>query len=205
MRKIADFIRYKIGICTFLLLLINIALLITGDIQEEIYTDSSLHSKYALAWWLVLDNKEYYRLFTYMFLHSGLAHLFNNSIVLVFVGGAVERILGTWKYLAAYFGCGIVAGLVSIMWNRAQFMSASGAYAYSVGASGAIFGIVGVMLWIVIINRGRVENISLRQLLLFAALSIYSGLTTYGIDNAAHIGGLVFGLLSAVILYREQR
>jgi rhomboid protease GluP len=121
-------------------------------------------------------------------------------IVLLFLGDNLERAAGKWRFLAMYFGSGILAGIASMSYNMLNNI-----HAVSVGASGAIFGVVGAMAYIVMINKGRLENISTRQLIVFVIFSLYGGLTSQGVDNAAHIGGLVAGVFLALLLYRKQK
>lgn len=154
----------------------------------------------ALYWPSVFYNKEYYRLFTYMFLHGGISHLANNMIILLFIGDNLERAVGKFKYIVIYFGAGVLAGAASIGYNMFKNISV-----ISVGASGAIFGVVGAMAYIVIINKGRLENISTRQIILFVILSLYGGFTSQGVDNTAHVAGLIVGALLGIILYRRQK
>ena len=78
-------------------------------------------------------------------------------------------------------------------------------YSVSGGASGAIFGVVGALLVIVIRNRGQLEDLNSRQLMLFAGFSIYHGVMSAGIDNMAHISGFVIGALLGGLLYRRKR
>lgn len=154
----------------------------------------------AVYWPAIMYLKEYYRLFTYMFLHSGSNHLANNMIVLFFIGDNLERAAGKWRFLIIYFGSGFIAGIVSMSYNMLK-----GFNVISVGASGAIFGVVGAMVYIVILNKGRLENISTRQMVLFVMFSLYGGLTSQGVDNAAHIGGLLSGFILAAIFYRRPK
>ncbi len=154
----------------------------------------------ALYWPAIVHTKEYYRLITYMFLHANVTHLSNNMLVLFFLGDNLERAAGKWRFLGVYFGSGIIAGLVSMYYNMANHYNV-----ISVGASGAIFGVVGAMVNIVIRNKGRLENISTRQMVLFVVFSLYGGLTSQGVDNAAHIGGLISGFILAGILYRKSK
>ena len=80
----------------------------------------------------------------------------------------------------------------------------TGSLAVSAGASGAIFGLLGALLWVVIRNKGRVGRLTKRGMLFMVLFSLYVGFTSAGVDNAAHIGGLVCGFLAAVLLYRKR-
>ena len=81
----------------------------------------------------------------------------------------------------------------------------TGSMAISAGASGAIFGIIGALLYVVIRNRGRIGDISGRGLVFMIVLTLYYGFTSGGVDNMAHIGGLLAGFLSGVLLYRKRK
>lgn len=139
---------------------------------------------------------EWYRIITYLFLHSGIEHLMNNMMVLYFLGNALEHCIGKVGYLSTYFFSGIVAAIGSVLYNTE--------YPVCVGASGAIFGVIGAMLWIVLKNRGTLQEISKRRMMFFVFLSVYSGFTSQGIDNVAHITGLIAGFLFAVFVTLVQ-
>ena len=148
----------------------------------------------------VMEYQEYYRFLTCMFLHFGFQHLAGNMVVLFFLGDNVERAVGKVKYLIIYIGSGLLGSAGSF------------AFAYlfnqnivSAGASGAIFGVIGALLWIVIRNRGRLEDMTTFRLCLLIFYALYSGVTGENIDNAAHIAGLIGGFLLAVILYERKR
>lgn len=129
---------------------------------------------------------ETWRLFTYMFLHSGISHLVNNMLILYFMGNYLERSVGHIRFFAVYILSGVIAGLGSIMYNTD--------IAVGVGASGAIFGVFGAVFSLVLTRRGR-EAISIRQMLIFIGLSVYSGITSTGVDNIAHVAGLIAGAI----------
>lgn len=154
----------------------------------------------ALYWPSVFHNNEYYRLLTYMFLHGGISHLANNMIILLFIGDNLERAVGKVKYLIIYFASGVLAGMASIGYNMLK-----NTMVISVGASGAIFGVVGALAYIVIVNKGRLEDISTRQIVFFVVLSLYGGFTSQGVDNTAHVGGLIAGALLGLLLYRRRK
>lgn len=167
----------------------------------------------ALSWYEVLEKKQIYRLITSMFMHANISHLLNNMFVMLFIGAYLERAIGRSKYLFIYFGAGILAGFTSIgynMWKDIGLLGFGhtniiGSSVMAVGASGAIFGLVGALLYIVIVNKGRLEQISTRQIVIFIALSLYSGVVNVQIDQAAHIGGFLGGMLLALIVYRRSK
>lgn len=147
----------------------------------------------------VMVDGEWYRLFTCMFMHFGIEHLGNNMLILFFLGDNLERAVGHVKYLLIYILSGLGGSVLSML-----FMIRSQEYAVSGGASGAIFGVVGALIYIVIRNKGRLEDLTTRQLVFMAILSLYHGFTATGVDNFAHIGGLVCGFLLAVLLYWKK-
>lgn len=183
-----------------IIIIANVLIYITFSLISRRVNNDHLVYSGALYWPAITYEKEYYRLFTYMFLHSNISHLANNMLILFFLGDNLERTAGKWRFLIMYFGSGLIAGIVSMSYN--MFNEAN---VISIGASGAIFGVVGAMLNIVIRNKGRIENISARQMFLFVIFSLYGGLTSRGIDNAAHIGGLIAGFLIAAIIYRAPK
>lgn len=185
--------------CNTLLVLINILVFALFEIFGSTQDTDFLLEHGALSFPEVLSGHEYYRLFTYMFLHGGIEHLLNNMLILWFLGDNLEKQIGHIKYLILYFISGILAGLASMGYN-----SSIDRYAVCVGASGAIFGVVGALAVIVLVNRGRVENLTARKMLLFIVLSLYGGFTSQGVDNAAHIGGLLAGGLLGLLLYRRK-
>ena len=154
----------------------------------------------AMEWRSIMECGEYYRIFTSMFLHFGFEHIFENMIFLFLIGSYLEEAMGSVRYFIFYLLCGVGSGLCSLavdMLLKTQAVSA--------GASGAIFGIVGALLYVAIRNHGRVGEISTRGLVLMAGLSLYYGFTAQGVDNAAHIGGLISGFLLAVLTYWKHK
>lgn len=141
---------------------------------------------------------EYYRLITCMFLHFGIEHLFYNMLVLIFLGDTLEKMAGKLRYLIIYMVGGIGGNIVSV-----YFETRKGDYAVSAGASGAIFAVIGALVCAVILNKGKLEDYSGRRLLLMAGLSVMEGLTSTGVDNWAHIGGLGAGFLLALLFHRK--
>lgn len=144
---------------------------------------------------------EYYRLVTSMFLHFGAEHLFSNMLVLIFLGDTLEQCVGKIRYLLIYLLGGIAGNVVSV-W----FALRTGDYAVSAGASGAVFAVIGALIFLVIRNKGRLGGYSGRRLILMAVLSVMQGLTAGGVDNCAHIGGVIAGFVLAFVLcFRRKR
>ena len=111
----------------------------------------------------------------------------------------MEEELGWWRYGVLYIISGIGGNVLSALYDLR-----TGHYVVSAGASGAIFGIIGALFLIIIRNRGRIGNLSGRGMLFMVACSLYHGFTSTGIDNMAHIGGIITGFLVAVALYRKH-
>ena len=78
-------------------------------------------------------------------------------------------------------------------------------YTVGAGASGAIYGVIGGLLWALIRNRGRLEDLSTGQIAFFVLLSLYYGFSDSGVDNSAHIGGLLIGFLLSILMYRVRK
>lgn len=167
---------------------------------------SSLNNRFMIASGamyapLVLMNGEYYRLITSIFMHFGINHLLNNMLVLFVLGDNLERALGSVKYLIFYLLCGVGGNVFSLMMNLGE----QGYYVVSAGASGAIFGVVGGLIYAVAVNKGRLEDLSTAQLMILVLFTLYHGFTNAGIDNAAHVGGLIAGFLLGIIFYRKPK
>ena len=184
---------------TAVLLLLNIIIFLVTDFTGG--TDNTIHMLECGAAYppFILENGEYYRLFTCMFLHFGIEHLANNMLVLFVLGQRLEPVVGKNRFLLIYFLGGIGGNLISLV-----FDIKGGNYAVSAGASGAVFAVMGAMIWVVIRNRGRLQDISTRQMLVMAAFSLYFGFASSGVDNAAHVGGMICGILLAVVLYHPR-
>lgn len=147
---------------------------------------------------LITEQGEYYRLLTSVFMHFGLSHLTNNMVIQFVLGDNLERALGPLKYLLLYLVSGIGANIFSMIISINDYE-----LSVSAGASGAIFGVIGGLLYVVVKNRGQLEDLSARQLILFVACSLYFGFTSIGVDNAAHVGGLVLGVILAFLFYQS--
>ena len=147
----------------------------------------------------LVNHGNYYTLFTSMFLHFGFSHLMNNMLVLFLLGSVLEKELGRWKYLLLYLLSGLGGNVLS-----AAIDIVTENFYVSAGASGAIFGVIGGLLLIMIRNHGRLRTLSSRGLVFMVLCSFYHGFTSTGVDNMAHIGGLISGFIIAALLYRKS-
>ena len=145
----------------------------------------------------LVEEGEVYRLFTAMFLHFGVEHLIGNMLLLIFLGDTLERVVGPVRYLMIYLLGGLGGNVLSCYIAIRQKN-----YAVSAGASGALFAVIGALVYLVLRKKGDVEEISGKRLLLMAALSIAQGFTESGIDGYAHIGGFLCGVLLSVFVAR---
>ncbi len=152
-----------------------------------------------LRYRLVLDG-QWYRMITSVFLHADATHLTGNMLMLLLIGDQAERALGHLKYAIAYFIGGMLADCTSM-----YISYLSGNDIGSIGASGAIFAVVGMTAYIIIRNNGRLETLTTKKMLFLIAYTLYFGFTSTGVDNAAHVGGLIAGFLLGVLLYHKKK
>ena len=188
------------AVCTTGLIVINVLVFFLLSLRGDTESGYFMLQYGAMYEPLVTDGHEYYRLITSLFLHFGIQHLLNNMVMLGALGYQLENEIGRIKFLLIYFISGIGGNLCSLYWNVSH-----GEQIISAGASGAIFGLMGALLYIMAVNRGRLGRLSGRGMLIMVALSLYFGLTSSGVDNSAHVGGLICGILITVLLYRRKR
>lgn len=148
----------------------------------------------------ILEKGEYYRLFTCMFLHFGIEHLLNNMLILLVIGGRMERTIGKLRFLLIYILGGLGGNIISLFFEMKNMD-----YGVSAGASGAVFAVMGALIYVVLRHKGRVEDLSTKQIVFMSVLSLYFGFTSTGVDNAAHVGGLLVGAFLAVLLYHPKK
>lgn len=155
----------------------------------------------ALAWGANIGpytlSGQWWRLFTYMFLHEGLMHIAFNMWCLWDLGALCESLYGRWTFGALYLLTGVGGGLASVAWNPGTF---------SVGASGAIFGLAGALLASFYLGEFSVPRAALsgplKSLAFFVGFNLFFGQVVGGIDNACHIGGLITGLILGALIAR---
>lgn len=181
----------QIPVCVISLIAINVVLFIvcafTGDLLYNIGGLSILD---------VMRDRAYYRIISSMFLHWDLNHLFSNMLILYYIGNVIEKQYGPVRFLALYFLSGIGGNLCSMLFEYLM-----GSYTYSAGASGAVFGLMGALLFLVLVHKGKFRQMTAGRVAFMIAFSLYAGITSEQINNAAHMGGLVSGFLLAGFLW----
>lgn len=160
------------------------------------FTGSLLYNKGAFSVLYLIQNGEWYRVLTSMFLHWDAEHLISNMLVLYYIGNAVEREMGHIPYALTYFMSGISGAVFSMGYELLTHE-----YANSVGASGAVFGIEGALLMLVLLHRGKWTDMTAGRVVFTIAFSLYCGFTSSFVNNAAHIGGVLMGFLVTGIFW----
>lgn len=191
---------YQKAYITITLIAVNILVFLALSVQGMTEDPQFMLRHGAMYVPYVIEKGEYYRLFTCLFLHFGFDHLVNNMITLLVMGWTLELEIGRVRYILIYFISGICGNILS-----AFFDIRIGEYAVSAGASGAIFGLIGALLYVAVRNKGRIGTITQRGLIFMILLTLYYGFTSTGVDNAAHIGGLASGFVLGILLYRKRK
>ena len=182
-------------VITFALMAINVIVFL-GLVAFEGKTFSASMVKYGGGTApLVFDQGEWYRLFSSMFLHFDIEHLFGNMVALFAIGIYAESYFGKVRYLIIYFVSGLVGGLFSLLIDQRM-----GDFAVHAGASGAIFGVMGCII-IFAIDRNTRPYFPFSRVIIGIPLLILPGLLSSNIDFAAHIGGFLTGLLISYTFY----
>ena len=186
-KKINSVFKNNFPMITYWLIAVNVILYVIPILFGQ-YND--LINGYSV-WGPAIREGEYYRLFTGMFLHGGLVHLLFNCYALFVIGSQVENFLGRFKFLIIYLVSGISGALFSMIFG--------GNYA-SIGASGAIFGLMGALVYFGYHYRVYLGNVIKSQIIPLILLNLCLGFMMSGVDNFAHIGGLIGGTLMTIAL-----
>ena len=182
-------------VITWLLLAINILVwlfmqLVGGFLNQDV----DVLLRFGAMFGPLIATGEYWRLFTAMFLHANLLHLFFNCFALFIFGRLVEGVYGHTRFTIIYVLAGLAGGVLSYMFNKT---------AIAVGASGAIFGILGALAAYFLANRdtlGEMGRRNLTGLITIAAINLGIGLVVPNLDNWAHFGGLAGGFVLGLAL-----
>lgn len=188
-KKLDNVFKNKTPYITYFLIAVNIIFylvptLMGSDTYKYIIDTFCIHGPSIRA-------GQYYRLLTGIFLHADLIHLFCNCYALYVIGPQIESFFGRIKYIIIYLFSGLTGALLSI--------TLSGSTG-SIGASGAIFGLMGALLYFGYYYRVYLGNVVKTQIIPIILLNLFIGFVSPGIDNFGHIGGLIGGALIAMAL-----
>lgn len=184
----------KKPICTIALVAVNVIvffwLSFGGRTEDAFYmlNHGAMYTPY------IVEGHQYYRLFTCMFMHFGFPHLMNNMVVLAVLGCNLEPVIGKVRMIMLYILSGLGGNLLSL---TAEMLL--GGSAISAGASGAVFGFTGALLCLAVLNHGTIGNVTKQGMFAMTAISLYMGFTSEGVDNFAHIGGLLTGIVVTIL------
>lgn len=187
-KKAEDIFSKKVPYVTYGLIIINVIVFILmyifGKGSENVQTLVDFGANYPPY----IKGGDYYRLFTSAFLHIGILHLLCNMYSLFVIGSQLESFFGKVKYLIIYVGSAIFGNLMSMLFFDGV----------SAGASGAIFGLLGALLYFGYHYRVYLGTTLKSQIIPIILLNLFLGFSMTSINNAAHIGGLVGGVLLAI-------
>lgn len=186
-RKVEKVFRSKFPMVTYMLIAINIICFLVPAFFSEsnnVILDFCVHGP-------SIRYGQYYRLLTGTFLHTGIMHLAFNCYALYVLGSQLESFLGKAKYIVIYLVSAIFGSLFSMTFNGDTA---------SIGASGAVFGLMGALLYFGYHYRVYLGNVIKSQILPLVVINLLIGFLTTGVDNAAHIGGLVGGAMITMAL-----
>ena len=159
----------QIPYCTVVLVALNVILFLIGLILPKAGEWMESEGCFSVMY-LLYEHSGFYRLITAAFLHADVEHLLNNMLLLYCCGDVVERCLGKVRFLILYFGSAIFGNLLS-----AAYELSTGSFYESIGASGAVFGLTGALLFLVIVKKGAAAGISLKRAVFAVVLSLYAG------------------------------
>lgn len=181
--KAEDVFSKKTPYITYILIFINILFYVLSIISNSFYNSMVLNPSKIL-------NGEYYRLLSCIFMHGGIIHLLCNMYCLYVIGPQVESFFGKIKYIIIYLLSGIIGSLMSLSITNS----------ISLGASGAIFGLLGSILYFGYHYRVYLSQAIKSQIIPLIVLNLFLGFILSGVDNAAHIGGLIGGILVSMMV-----
>lgn len=183
--KAEDVFSKKKPVVTYSLIIINIIVFLMMYLFGSGSTDTRTLINFGANYAPLIKAGEYYRLITSAFLHIGITHLLFNCYALYVIGPQVESFFGRWKYIIIYLSSAIFGNLLSMLFTNG----------ISAGASGAIFGLLGAIVYFGYHYRVYLDGVLKSQVIPLIILNLLLGFIQTGIDNAAHIGGLFGGVL----------
>lgn len=148
----------------------------------------------------VLDEHRWYLLLTSMFLHFGFTHLSNNMLVFAIVGTYLERVVGKISFLLIYLLSGIGGNIFAL----AQCF-ATGSNVVTAGASGAVFGVIGAFVLLMALDRKAAGKLGGIRIGILVFISLYYVISSAGVGNISHVGGLLIGSVVCLVCYFVHR
>lgn len=185
--KIEKVFKSKFPLITYILIAINVILFVIPVLFGKYNYILNLFCVHGPS----IRAGDFYRLVTGMFIHGGFLHLLFNCYALYVIGTQLESFLGKFKFTIIYLVSGISGALFSMIF---------GGNVASIGASGAIFGLMGSLVYFGYHYRVYLGNVIKSQIIPLIVINLLLGFMTTGIDNAAHIGGLIGGAIITIAL-----
>ena len=179
-------------LAVYSILLINLLIWVLTEVIGSSRDPMTLRQFGAITY-LDINNGDYWRLFSAIFLHIGVGHLAVNCLSLLIMGGLLEKMVGHSRFAVIYIGSGISGSSFSYL--MIPFLGVGA------GASGAIFGCVGALAGYFIVNRksmGEMGKQNLNAVLILAGINFAFGYIVPGIDNWAHLGGFIAGVILGI-------
>jgi rhomboid protease GluP len=194
-KKKINFKKYKV---TYTIIILNILVYLIEIIKSRNLIDINIYTLIQMGAKvnILINRGEIYRLITSTFLHGGIMHILFNMSALNIIGKEVEYIYGSKKYILIYILSALSGSLFSYLFNPNSV---------SVGASGAIFGLLGAMLVFGLKEKNKIGKQYVKNILETLAINVIIGITISNIDNYAHLGGLIMGAISALILFKSKK
>lgn len=187
-KKAEDIFQKRKPIMTYILIGINTILFVLMYILGNGSDDALTLLKFGASVPNLIREGQYYRLLTSAFLHIGFLHFLFNNYALYVIGSQLESFFGKTKYLIIYLGSAIFGNLMSLLFTNS----------ISAGASGAIFGLLGALLYFGYHYRVYLGTVVKSQIIPLIIINLGIGFAMSGVNNAAHIGGLIGGCLLAM-------
>ena len=187
-KKLAKIFSPKKPIVTYILIVLNVMIFLYTMLYDQ---NDRLFYELANNY-IYVQNGEIYRLITCMFLHADIMHIVFNMYALYLLGPIVERYYGKARFILIYFISGLLGSLFSCV-----FMSSN---TYAIGASGAIFGMLGSIAYFTYYYRATLQGFLRSQIMPVILINLGLGLFIPGIDISAHIGGLIGGILTSMAI-----
>lgn len=187
-RKAEDIFQKKTPIMTYILIAINTILFVLMYVLGNGSDDALTLLRFGASYPDFIKAGDYYRLLTSAFLHIGFLHFLFNNYALYVIGSQLEGFFGKVKYLIIYLGSAILGNLMSMLFSNS----------ISAGASGAIFGLLGALLYFGYHYRVYLGTVVKSQIIPLILINLAIGFMMSGVNNASHIGGLIGGVLLAM-------